>query len=175
MKKACLILSTLLILIIAFVYTSTRYSIGVVVSDSMIPTLYRGDVVIIGKVDREIQRLDIITFRDSYNELVVHRVEDRRVDKDGNVCYITKGDANYTIDRGVRYQNEVDGILIKAVQNEALRAIVLNIDRILILGYIIIAIIGLLVVIKIGIDDIEISFGSFEESYQYISLEDKTE
>ncbi len=68
-----------------------------VVSDSMEPTFYKGDLVVVKGVDTEdIKVGDIIVFYNPYRNIpVVHRVI--KIEKRGSVTYFyTKGDNNLT-------------------------------------------------------------------------------
>ena len=81
-----------------------------VMSGSMTPTLGVGDVV----MERQVAPLDvrvgdIVTFRDSTDQstLITHRVRSFKV-HDGTVDFVTKGDANNTVER---WSIPVDGRL----------------------------------------------------------------
>ena len=76
----------------SFIITSTRPF--VVVSSSMEPTLSIGDVVIVKKLNEDDGLVigDIIAFAVG-NDIVVHRLIGKEVDANGNIAYITKGDA----------------------------------------------------------------------------------
>ncbi|MBN2075357.1 MAG: signal peptidase I [Dehalococcoidales bacterium] len=79
----------LLVLILAglgFVYFVPGYSLYLVRSESMAPTINMGDLIITGPVDGEVKEGDIITFEWD-GELVTHRVHSI-----GDTI-VTKGDA----------------------------------------------------------------------------------
>lgn len=67
----------------------------VVVSGSMEPTYYRGDVIFIKKVDvQQLQRGDIIVFESRGGGTpIVHRITDI-VEENGTLYFLTKGDNN---------------------------------------------------------------------------------
>lgn len=68
-----------------------------VTSDSMKPTFQRGDLLIIEGVDSpaDIKENDIIVFEyPGSNEPIVHRVVGMRVTGNGELQFITRGDAN---------------------------------------------------------------------------------
>jgi len=75
------------------VYIRHNYLISYIKSESMEPTYYRGDIVIVRRGDpREIKVGDVIVFREpNGNDLILHRVvyiEER----DGKLYFLTKGD-----------------------------------------------------------------------------------
>lgn len=77
-------------------------------SDSMNPTIYKGDAVIIDKVsNNNINKNDIIAYNDN-GTLIIHRVIDI-ISSDNNTYYITKGDNNNTIDK------KIDSSAIKGI------------------------------------------------------------
>lgn len=93
-----------------------------VVSGSMEPTIQTGDLIIIHQEKKEYQENDIITFMDVNGSFVTHRIVGRT-----SQGYLTKGDANKSVDPGyVRKEKIVGtyvlkihrfGYLIKSIQN----------------------------------------------------------
>jgi signal peptidase len=76
---------------------STEKPIMAVVSDSMEPTFYKGDLVVVKGVETDdIQVGDIIVFHNPYRNIpVVHRVI--KIQRTGSMTYFyTKGDNNRT-------------------------------------------------------------------------------
>src|SRR5699024_1272159 len=64
----------------------------------MQPTFQTGDMIVIQKTDAEnIQVGDIITFHQSSNRFITHRVNVIK-NEQGNIAFQTKGDANNTVD-----------------------------------------------------------------------------
>lgn len=84
----------------SFLYTPNPFLI--IISDSMIPALQIGDIVVIEAVQpHEIQKGDIIAYKPrivTVAEIQVHRVQSTDYEADGHLFYITKGDANQNID-----------------------------------------------------------------------------
>jgi signal peptidase len=81
----------------------------VVISGSMEPVYYKGDILVVKGTDvNQIEAGDIIVFDSPFGGIpIVHRVY--RVEYDGETPYfITKGDNNNTID--TYYQNSYPGI-----------------------------------------------------------------
>lgn len=77
-----------------------KYEVIAIVSNSMLPTYSRGDVVIYEKMDNEsLKKLSvnsIIVYRID-NQYVVHRIVEKK-EENGEVSYITKGDNNNSRD-----------------------------------------------------------------------------
>lgn len=76
----------------------TAYPLMVVESESMHPTLERGDLIVVQGVDPyEIQRGDVIVYRwrlHGREELIIHRVVEINYTEDGTPRFFTKGDNN---------------------------------------------------------------------------------
>lgn len=89
-----------LAIIIAFfasisIVLGVRYPLLVVVSESMVPTLNVGDIIVVkGASPSQISIGDIVVFRNPWrtNELIVHRVIDIYFDERGNCLITTLGD-----------------------------------------------------------------------------------
>lgn len=86
------------------------YVIGIA-SESMNPQITRGDAVLIKKIDSpdELKEGNIISFYKEGKEIVHRFVEIN--EKDGEICYITKGDANQTVDMGCLAFEDIKGIV----------------------------------------------------------------
>ena len=79
-------------------------------SQSMMPTINKGDAVILRKVSKNnhLKKGDIIAFKRA-NKIVVHRINE--VTKNGgDRVYVTKGDANNGVDSTVVYPKQVKGV-----------------------------------------------------------------
>ncbi len=91
-------------IIVILVMIAFPFSWAVVGSESMSPTLQKGDILIWEPVEQtELSIGDIVIFK-SYTQwpeekLVVHRVLDITYDSNGNMLFETKGDANEWIDQ----------------------------------------------------------------------------
>lgn len=105
MKKNFMIV--LLILIFLFSFSSimlfsykklSKYSIAIVMSDSMTPVLNKYDLIIIKKQD-EYNESDIVAYYEN-NNIIVHRIILK-----GNNYVITKGDANKVDDNKIKLKN----------------------------------------------------------------------
>jgi signal peptidase I len=69
----------------------------VVLSESMIPVLHPGDLVITNPMVGDVEVGDIVTFQSPLGGFLIHRVMDV-VERDGDVLFVTKGDANTHVD-----------------------------------------------------------------------------
>ncbi|MFQ5800591.1 MAG: signal peptidase I [Candidatus Hydrothermarchaeales archaeon] len=74
----------------------TEKPIMAVVSNSMIPVFYRGDLIVVKGIDcQDIEVDDIIVYQNPYRGIpVVHRVVEIVEDEHGGRSFITKGDNN---------------------------------------------------------------------------------
>lgn len=96
--------------------------LNVVVSGSMEPVFYRGDVVIIEKSNflgieevnpDTLQLGDIIIYQATwFPEPVIHRIIDTGIDSQGRSYYITKGDNNSGADPAPVYPDQVQAKVI---------------------------------------------------------------
>lgn len=77
-----------------------------IVSGSMAPAIRDGDVVVVGRAERELEPGDVIVFRDQGDELVTHRIAE--VLDDGR--YRTRGDANQYRDSVPVAHDEIVGV-----------------------------------------------------------------
>ncbi len=113
------ILSYVAIIIIGVILAQ---HLNVVVSGSMEPVFYRGDVVVIEKTNflglSELNTSDInvgdIVIYDAtwFPEPVIHRVVFKGTDPNGRLYYKTKGDNNPTEDQGVVYPQQIQAKVI---------------------------------------------------------------
>lgn len=118
------IVSYLLIIVVGILLAQ---HLNVVVSGSMEPVFYRGDVVLIEKSNfmgieeinpQTLQVGDIIIYRATwYPEPVIHRII--RIEKDfqGRSYYITKGDNNDAADPAPVYPEQVQSKVLSWGQN----------------------------------------------------------
>ena len=94
-------------LVIIFVGILIASHLNVVVSGSMEPVMYRGDIVIIGD-PTNIQVGDIVVYHATwFNEPVIHRVIAIGKDSNGNAVYEIKGDNNQAPDPALVYPNQI--------------------------------------------------------------------
>jgi len=93
------------------VFPITMIGIG---SDSMYPKIHKGDAIIYKKVYNEdrIKIGDIIVYEDDVQKrTVVHRLVEKK--EENNITYyITKGDANNSIDKINITKDEIKGIVV---------------------------------------------------------------
>lgn len=83
-----------------------------VLSGSMRPVLEPGDLIITKDIEPEkVNKGDVITYRGSTEVLVTHRVIDI-TEKNGELAFQTKGDANNTEDSGLVLPEQLVGQLI---------------------------------------------------------------
>lgn len=105
----------LLVILIILVSGIWKYQMIAIASNSMTPTFEKGDAVIFEKVGKEdIEEGDIIVFRKG-NILVSHRVVNTK-EISFKTYYITKGDANKSLDANPVSQDEVLGVVKRVVK-----------------------------------------------------------
>ena len=82
---------------------------NVVVSGSMEPVMYRGDIVIVDKNPSSVQVGDIVVYKATWvNEDVIHRVKEIYKTSNESTYLITKGDNNPVADPyPVQYPDQV--------------------------------------------------------------------
>lgn len=97
-----------------------KFSIYTIASGSMVPNINIYDAVINMRVDdpNDLKVGDVITFRSSsptnINMTVTHRIKAITKDPDGNVCYVTKGDANPIEDEVcAKYKNVIGKVILR--------------------------------------------------------------
>ena len=84
------------------------YAMLEVVSGSMEPTIYKGDIIIINTKDKDYKENDIITFRGKEGEFVTHRI----IEIDDKTM-ITKGDNNNSEDDPIKISSIVGKYVTK--------------------------------------------------------------
>ncbi len=86
----------------------------IVLTDSMEPVIQSGDLIICHTADAEsIQVGDVISFFDpagNGSSVVTHRVEEVTTDENGDLAWVTKGDANNTADQALVTADDLVGI-----------------------------------------------------------------
>ncbi|MFQ8784948.1 MAG: signal peptidase I [Clostridia bacterium] len=86
------------------------YKPFVVLSGSMETEIYKGDLVIVKKVEaKDLKENDIIAFRDDDNYVVTHRIVEK-IEENGEIKFKTKGDNNNIDDDGYVNLNQIEGI-----------------------------------------------------------------
>lgn len=102
----------LIIIFASFMLVFFKYSPIAIISNSMNPVFYRGDVVALRKADektlKNMKKYTIIVYRIG-NQHIVHRVIDIK-EVNGEIFYQTKGDANNTPDADLVSTDQVIGI-----------------------------------------------------------------
>ena len=85
----------------------------VIISNSMNPVFYRGDMIIVKeKADYDIG--SIIVYNHD-NKKVVHRIVERVIDSRGIPCYITKGDNNKEVDGWYVYTDDIEAVYMFSI------------------------------------------------------------
>lgn len=103
-KKDILYIGFLVVFLLIFTFIEP-FQFSFLVGESMEPTISDGSLIVYTQ-HSEIETNDVIVFT-KQNKLIGHRV----IDKEGE-NYITKGDNNESIDRGVVKPNEIKGKII---------------------------------------------------------------
>ncbi len=102
------------IILICFVVGVFKYKPMAILSNSMVPTYSRGDVVIYSKPNqKELENLDlynIIVYRLD-DIIVAHRIVEIEKSNNGEILYITKGDNNPTNDNKKVKGEEIIGVV----------------------------------------------------------------
>ena len=80
----------------------------IIISESMIPTINVGDIVLLNSND-SVGIQDIIGFRNNYQEVIVHRVIDEKT-INSEIMYQTKGDNNQAADLDLVKQDDIEGV-----------------------------------------------------------------
>ena len=102
------------IILICFVLGLFKYKPMAILSNSMVPTYSRGDIVIFSKPNKKelenIQIYNIIVYRLD-NMIVAHRIVNIEKNNKGEVLYTTKGDNNLTVDSKKVTNEQIIGIV----------------------------------------------------------------
>ena len=105
-----------------------KYQSIVIGSNSMIPFMKKGDVVIMERLKstekKNIKKGDIILFKHD-KQIISHRVY-RKVMRDNHKYYITKGDNNAQVDAGATIEDDVMGVVKFRIKNIGIPSIWLN-------------------------------------------------
>ncbi len=105
-------ISTIALGLIIIAVISSGYRPLVVVSNSMSPTIERGDIVFVSPVNPEdIDIGDVIAFYKKEYGIIVHRVISVQRDN-GTLTLVTKGDANNVADEPVSYRSIVGKVIV---------------------------------------------------------------
>ena len=115
-RRADVIFAIVLVILVSLVLINSgllKYQSLVIGSNSMLPYMERGDVVVIEKLnEKEQQNLkkgDILVFRYD-NKIITHRIHSID-EKDGKKYFVTKGDNNNQPDNGVRDASSTIGVV----------------------------------------------------------------
>lgn len=99
--------------VIAFVPLLFGWSYNIVLSDSMSPTIHKGDLVLVQPIDNaHYQAGDIALYLSKVDQQavhVLHRIQEKTKTPDGFVHYFTKGDANATADQNSIPSDQLKG------------------------------------------------------------------
>lgn len=98
-----------LFIIVYFVSGYFKYFALVIGSDSMIPEIYKGDVVVVEKIDdKDTLKIGDVIVYEYNNVYVVHRLVNKMTDRNERYYY-TKGDANEKIDNWIVTEDMIVG------------------------------------------------------------------
>ncbi len=111
-KKPTMGMATILIVFLILGFFTNMFNVSpiVIVSDSMNPIFYRGDMVVVDK-KRQYDIGSIIVYNHD-GKMVVHRIIDKTVDNNDIFCYITKGDNNSDIDSWYVYPEDIKAVYL---------------------------------------------------------------
>ena len=93
-----------------------KFSVYTIVSESMVPTINKFDVIINTKVDdiKDVKINDVITFistwKVTYGMTITHRVVGTKTLDNGEVCLITRGDNNTQEDQACVEKSNLIGV-----------------------------------------------------------------
>ncbi len=172
------IISIILVLLVAYnvyrvvstkilkkdITTINGYTVLEVVSGSMEPTIYKGDMIVIDTKVKEYHKGDIITFYDSEGSFVTHRIVSINETE-----MITKGDNNNTNDEATSTSKIVGKYVFKINKGQKILSMLKNpIIATLILGN------GVLLCIFLSIDNkgnliLDEEEKEYEEFKEYLS------
>lgn len=95
--------------------TILGYKVMAVLTGSMEPVLRPGDLIVVKPVaPMKVKVNDVITYKNSQNTMVTHRIVDLK-DKEGEVFFETKGDANNVKDEGDVQSDQLVGSLLFSI------------------------------------------------------------
>ena len=127
LKYLMYVLLTLLALIFIWVFIQTKikpdeipsifgYKPFIVLSGSMETEIYKGDLVIVKKIDAKNLKInDIIAFSDENDYVVTHRIIDIKTNENKEIEFVTKGDNNSDEDSGTVKLKDVEGIYVNKI------------------------------------------------------------
>lgn len=111
-KVIYLLTCFILIILVSLISGIFKYHLIAIGSGSMVPTINVGDAIIIEKLSKDELSLlnegDLLVFENG-NEVIVHRIMEIRLVND-TYQFITKGDANNSIDDFIIMEDDVIGI-----------------------------------------------------------------
>lgn len=109
-KRLFLIILFILIFFVAGVFT---YKPIAIMSNSMVPTFQRGDMVVIEKIKnygvKNLKVGDIVAFK-SNGQIIIHRIIEKDERDKNNIKYTTKGDNNSANDPEI-LENQIIGVV----------------------------------------------------------------
>jgi signal peptidase len=84
----------------------------IVLTDSMNPEIYSGDLVITKNIEiSKLKKGDIIAVRDKEeNVVILHRIEEINIEDENKISFRTKGDCNENVDKLVANEENIEGI-----------------------------------------------------------------
>lgn len=95
--------------------TILGYKAMIVLTGSMEPVLEPRDLIVVKTIDPlKVKVNDVITYKNSQNTMVTHRVVDVK-DAAGNIAYETKGDANNVKDEEIVQSDQLVGSLLFSI------------------------------------------------------------
>ena len=110
LERGLLVIVVVVILLVSGIF---RFSLTAIASDSMYPSLKKGDAVLLEKVDKKnkdkLKKGDIVAFEEE-DTIVTHRILSIE-EEDGEEKIITKGDNNYTKDVTKKTKDDIIGIV----------------------------------------------------------------
>ena len=130
--KVSIINAVLISILLIFVYLVSgifTYSILGVGSNSMQPKISKGDAVIIKKVshENELKVGNVIAYYNSKNgKIIIHRITEIKKDDNGKNLYVTKGDANKSVDKYKLTYKEIRGVVKLKIKYIAIPSIYIN-------------------------------------------------
>lgn len=147
-------LATVLVLIGAGMFVIPRFfnvNAYIVKSGSMEPKIQTGSVAFIDESDKDVAVGDIITYKLSNGECVIHRI----IEETENGQFVTKGDANDTADQNYVSSEQIVGTYLTSIPK--IGFVLARKNKILPLAVIWVVALNLLAIIfgKISMEDFE--------------------